>query len=157
MKKVINSGFLISFIILISFPAKSDSETFTYDELGRVIKVDRSSKSTSYTYDDADNRKSKIISSSSSSQPPSNNSPSCNDVNNHMSTVPTYAGPVSITLQESSFLNLCSDPDGDPLSVTSPSTPHSFTVSSGQTVNVDFTVSDGNGGTGSGRYTFSRP
>lgn len=43
-------------------PSKTNSETITYsyDELGRLIKVDNGNKQQDYDYDDAGNRKSVV-------------------------------------------------------------------------------------------------
>lgn len=138
-------------------PSASEIIAYEYDEAGRLVKTTRASdeKQITYNYDDADNRTSKTV---ATAPPPSlNEDPECQNASPYLGSIPSHAPPVSFTLQDSSFLNLCSDPDGDALTLLTPSTPYSFTVSGGQTVNIHYTVSDGNGGTGSGTYTFARP
>lgn len=148
ISKIAYIGTLFTGLVSLSVIA----ETYTYDAQSRLRVVEQGDAITAYTYDDAGNRKTTVT----SAEPP-NNEPVCSDKSIYMGNVPTFAGPVNIILQESNFVTLCADSDNDSLSVTAPSVPHSFTVASGQTVNINYTVSDGKGGDDSGTVTYSRP
>lgn len=140
--------------------ATAQTVTYKYDDLGRVVQAVQASMSTTYSYDTADNRilvQTVVGTSSSSSSGGTDHAPTCNNWGIAMSNVPTYAGPVSGSLPAASFISNCTDVDGDTLTVTTPATPYSFTVSAHQTITVPFTVSDGRGGTGSAILTISRP
>jgi len=50
----------------------------------------------------------------------------------------------------------CGDPDGDSLTVISPTSAPTFTLAAGQSYSYQITVSDGNGGTGTGTITYTR-
>ena len=89
-------------------------------------------------------------------QPVTNHAPACTNSSTTITGVPSYA-TASVTVTATMVTGQCSDADGDAMSVTSPAVPYTFTINAGQTVNVNFSVSDGKGGTGSGVLTFTRP
>jgi len=56
-----------------------------------------------------------------------------------------------------SFQHRCSDPDGDPITITSPSNPYTFVMPPGvNTLTIPFSASDGRGGTASAVLTIYR-
>lgn len=139
-------------------PVQAGETNHKYDALGRVTQTCYpDGTKINYQYDKAGNRTqvSKVLTGV----------PSCTGVNNApvcgnaliLLSVPGYAGPVTTSFGEGALRQNCSDVDGHQLSVTSPATPLSVTISAGQTLNYPFTVSDGNGGTATAIFTVQRP
>jgi len=86
-----------------------------------------------------------------------NTAPVCSSQTNTIGGLPVYA-TATVGLSASQALALCTDANGDALTVTSPALPYSTTLAVGQaSVTIPFTVSDGKGGTGSGSVTYKRP
>ena len=137
--------------------------TYSYDALGRLVSVTNpNSTVTTYTYDAAGNRTAVTTGTGGSPPPPpppppppANNAPVCNN-----STI-TIPAPSYVTVpysyQSSTFTALCSDADGNALTVTSPPVPGGIPTYGGNTYTIPFTVTDGLGGNGSATITIIRP
>ncbi|WP_140986893.1 RHS repeat domain-containing protein [Asticcacaulis tiandongensis] len=153
----------------------SGNTQYSYDALGRVTSVcyPDSTKIT-YQYDAAGNRtqivraatgtggtctsgsgSSSSSSSSSGGGGGSNTAPVCTNQTVNMGYIPGAPG-ISITITAAQVIGRCTDANGDTLIVTSPAMPRTFTIGANQTVHTNFTVSDGNGGTGTGTITYIR-
>lgn len=91
-------------------------------------------------------------------QPAPNHAPTCNSQTNTIGGLPAYA-TATVGVSSSQILALCTDADGDTMTVTTPANlPYTTTLAVGQTsVSIAFVVSDGKGGTGSGSVTYKRP
>lgn len=139
---------------LLAVPVVSSAQTttsYTYDDLGRVKTVSYPSGAKSgYNYDKVDNR----TSTQTALNGVLNNPPTCSSWGFDVNAAP---GPYSGQVTAAQILTHCTDPDNDPLTVTSPGTPYNYTISSGQTQPVSFTVSDGKGGTASAVMVIHRP
>ena len=126
------------------------AQSYTYDELGRVTSETIGTKTTTYTYDAADNRTSTITTAG-------NSAPTCTNPSIYLNSVPTSASPVSIQVSAAQFLGYCSDADGNSLTLVTPSTtPYTFTIAAGKTVTISFSVSD-QMSTTSATLTYRRP
>ncbi len=138
--------------MLLSIAPLAIAETYTYDDLGRLKTVTHNGKTKVYYYDAAGNR----TATETTDHIPSDNAPPvCVNPTIYMN-VPSYAGPVSVSVSESQLVSTCHDDDLDTLTVTSHSSLN-ISVSAGQSVTVSFVVSDGNGGTANGKMTYRRP
>lgn len=84
-----------------------------------------------------------------------NTAPTCVSPSATMTGIPSYA-TASFTLTATGIISMCSDANGDALTVTSPAVPYTANIAAGQTIVTPFTVSDGKGGTGSGTFTMHR-
>lgn len=152
-----------------------ETVNYKYDALGRLVKVETSATSTSYTYDPADNRCGKATttlnssttpaacagssssSSSSSSGGGNNTAPVCSNFSQGL-TIPVQAGATTVGFDAVSFFTShCTDANGDTLTLTAPTLPYIVIISAGQSIQTTYTVSDGNGGTGSAIFTVWRP
>jgi len=128
------------------------AETYTYDDLGRLRTVKNGSVTTTYTYDSADNRI-----TVQSGAPVTNQPPVCSSQTFPLTGIPPQATATD-TITAAKVLARCSDPDGDPMTVTAPiPLPYTVTIPPGQNKVVPFSVSDGKGGTGSGTFSYIRP
>ena len=143
--------------VLLVAAGYGQAQTYTYDELGRVKNVTQGDRTTTYTYDAADNRTSTVTTGPGGGGSSSNSAPTCSSTTVNMGSIPTFAGPVSVQLTAANFISKCSDSDGDTLTLISPSAPYSFTVASGQTVNITYKVSDGTAADVSATFTYKRP
>ncbi|ADU15330.1 RHS repeat domain-containing protein [Asticcacaulis excentricus] len=136
----------------------ASAQTYTYDDLGRLKIVTYSNGvKTGYSYDPADNR--------TKSQTALNgvlnfgSPPVCTNWTIAVGNVPPPpmgTNNVTISPPANSFVSHCTDPDGNSMTLTSP-TNLSFPISRGQTIYVPYTVSDGQGGTGSATLTITFP
>lgn len=94
---------------------------------------------------------------SDASTPPGNAPPECLGNLNIGLAIPPIAGTATIQMTASTVLAICTDPNGDPLSVILPSSmPYQFTIAAGQTTVINFAVSDEKGGADSGTVTCIR-
>ncbi|MBP2160401.1 MULTISPECIES: hypothetical protein [Asticcacaulis] len=81
-----------------------------------------------------------------------NHPPVCTDWTIKLNA-PSYATATSSV----SFQHRCSDPDGDPITIISPSNPYTFVMNPGVwTLTIPFTATDGRGGYGSAVLTINR-
>jgi len=139
---------------LIVWPAVSlaqTTNTYTYDDLGRLTSASFPSGAKSgYHYDAADNRTKALTALNGVINSP----PGCGTQVVTITGVPSYIPPISVT--GSLTIIPCGDPDGDALHVISPTTAPTFTLAAGQSYSYQITVSDGNGGTGIGTITYLR-
>ena len=133
--------------------------TYSYDALGRLVSVTNpNSTVTTYTYDAAGNRTAVTTGTGGGGGGGgggTNHAPVCS---NSTITIPapSYA-TVPYSYQSSTFTALCSDADGNTLTVTSPSVPGGIVTYGGNTYTIPFTVTDGLGGNGSATITIIRP
>lgn len=140
---------------LLAAPVVSSAQTtttsYTYDDLGRVKTVSYPSGAKSgYNYDTVDNR----TTAQTALNGVLNNPPVCGNAPVAITGVPTFAPPIQVT--GSLTIIPCSDPDGDTLTVISPTTAPTFTLAAGQSYTYNITVSDGKGGTAVGSITYTR-
>jgi len=105
---------------------------------------------TGYTYDAADNR----IRAQTALNGVLNNPPVCGNAPVAITGVPGTAPPIQVT--GSLTIIPCSDPDGDTMTVISPTTAPTFMLAAGQSYTYNITVSDGKGGTAVGSITYTR-
>lgn len=157
----------ISIASLLLIPSSSFAQTYTYDNLGRVKTVTNNGVTITYNNDAADNRTSVTNGGASPPPPPpppppsSNNPPVCQNIVQTIGA-PWYATP-SVALSLSSIIGpnsnngICSDPNGDVLTLVSANpalapTQHPLT----STITFYFTVTDNKGGTASGTFLFKR-
>lgn len=152
-------------LLLAGFmPASAQDVTaYSYDELGRVTTVTHPSGAKSgYGYDKANNRAvTQTALNGVLNMPPvpnSNQSPTCTNwsISLNIPYPPYGTNTATISPAVNDFIAHCSDGDGGTLSLVSPSST-SVTINRGQTVYVAYTVSDGQGGTGSAYLTVTFP
>lgn len=88
-------------------------------------------------------------------QAPANISPVCTNwtITLNIPAPPYGTNSTTVNVPASAFLSHCSDSDGGTLSVTSPAMPLATQITRGQTLNFPYTVSDGQGGSGSAVLT----
>lgn len=154
-------GFLLGGIGLTA-AAANETNTYTYDALGRLVsaatnKAVGTSTATAMSYDPAGNRANYTVSTGSPPPPPPppTNHPPVANPDNAGSMGQCLTKVVNVTANDT-------DPDGDPLTVTSAtaSGDMSATVVSASSVEIDsgstagaktisYSISDGRGGTAS--------
>lgn len=166
-EKMAKSAYLVASVVTGIFAlaapcSAQDTTTYTYDETGRVTTVTHpSGAKTGYQYDSAGNRATAVTALDGNvvmpGTPTQNHAPTCSSTTIVLTGLPSYA-TATVSVTSSQILALCSDADGDSMSVTSPTLPASQTIPPGTTqVSFPFTVSDGHGGTGVGSITYHRP
>lgn len=154
MRRIFSVVAVVCALLSASYVA---AQTYTYDDLGRLKTVTPpAGMVTTYSYDSADNRVSKIVASSSSS---TGSPPVCTNwaiTVNGVPAPPQGPNTVSITPGTSNFIAHCSDADGNTMTLVTP-TATSFSVNRGQTISVPYSVSDGQGNTGSANLSITFP
>ncbi|MGN6424364.1 MAG: Ig-like domain-containing protein [Asticcacaulis sp.] len=134
--------------------AQTTTNSYTYDDLGRLQTVTYpSGAKTGYSYDNADNRTQAQTALNGVLGGGPNHPPICVTQTINITGVPTYVPSISVT---GTLSAPCNDPDGDVLTVTSPTSAPTFTLSAGQSYSYNLTVSDGHGGTGTGTMVYHR-
>lgn len=147
--KVIAAAIIIAGQLIAVTP--SSAQSYTYDEYGRLKVVTYSANvKTGYTYDKSDNR----TNVQTTTNGVLNNPPVCDNWIIELSGIPQNT--VTIHPNVENFTDHCSDADGQALSLVSPAN-RQVTINRTETKYVPFTVSDGNGGTGSALLTVTWP
>lgn len=138
--------------------AQSDTTTYTYDVHGRLVEAtDTDHQDMYYAFDKAHNL---TFVGVNTPPPGANNHPTCSDftVTVDSMTTSTHAFPIQF----------CSDPDGDPLTLTQVTQPGAATASIDTNNRIfienirtgydflTYTMSDGNGGVASAELFIAR-
>jgi len=148
----IRALFIIAGLMAAPLTASAQTtNTYTYDDLGRLKSVTYpSGPKTGYNYDAADNR----TKAQTALNGVLNSAPNCGVAYIPITVTPSSAPPVPITGSLTTIP--CSDPDGDTMTVISPTTAPNFTLAAGQSYSYGITVSDGNGGVTPATVTYHR-
>lgn len=151
MRRIYALGALAALLIWPGVTSAQVTNTYTYDDLGRLTSVSYpSGAKTGYHHDAANNRTKTVTALNGVINSP----PICGSQTVTITGVPGTAPPITVT--GSLSIIPCGDPDGDALTLISPASAPVFTLAAGKSYSYPITVSDGNGGTAVATITYYR-